>query len=182
MTEELAFRRRSPPMRDAKGHAFPHTGPNPRGGRALPAKGRSPGSLSLLRPPSQDEKRPSGHSRHCRAYSGGSAPVSHRTSRTPFEVQLSVFITIRQNTRLSNEVTSNPRGREARAEDGRKRKGCGPSAFLTFLNAARCRVGWPARARHRPPPVDRASAYHSSQRAWSVCSRWCERSLRGLPR
>ena len=103
MTEDMAFGRCSPPVRDAKSHAFPHTDPNPRGGRALPAKGRSPGSLSLLRPPSQDEERPSGHSRCCRAYSGGSAPVSHRTSRTPFEVPLFVFITIRKNTRLSNE-------------------------------------------------------------------------------
>ena len=103
MTEDAAFERRSPPVRDAKGHAFPHTGPNPRGGRALPPKGRSPGSLSLLRPPSQDDERPSGHGRRCRAYSGGSAPVSHRTSRAPFEVPLSVFITIRKNTRLSNE-------------------------------------------------------------------------------
>ena len=103
MTEDMAFRRRSPPVRDAKGHAFPHTGPNPRGGRALPEKGRSPGSLSLLRPPSQDEEHPSGHGRHYRAYSGGSAPVSHRTSRAPFEVPMSVCITIRKNTRLSNE-------------------------------------------------------------------------------
>ena len=64
------------------------TDPNPRGGCALLRKA---GLLarSFFRPPSRNGRRPSGYGRCCRAYSGGSAPVLHRTSRTPSEAVLS---------------------------------------------------------------------------------------------
>ena len=66
----------------------PHDRPESARGRALLRKA---GLLarSFFRPPSRNVRCPSGYGRCCRAYSGGSAPVLHRTSRTPSEALLS---------------------------------------------------------------------------------------------
>lgn len=66
----------------------PHDRPESARGACAPSKGRSPGSL-LFSAPFPERKTSQWYGRCCRAYSGGSAPVLHRTSRTPSEAVLS---------------------------------------------------------------------------------------------
>ena len=73
---------------DAPRTVAPHDRPESARGVCAPSKGRSPGSL-LFSAPFPERKTSQWYGRCCRAYSGGSAPVLHRTSRTPSEAVLS---------------------------------------------------------------------------------------------
>lgn len=106
MTEEVAFGRRSPPVRDAKGHAFSAYRPeSARGGvRSLRKAGllaRSPYSDPLPRM----KNVPVGMVGIAELTVAGPrrslTGLPERLSR----FNLSVPITIRQNTRLSNEAS-----------------------------------------------------------------------------